>query len=82
MLKPHLRVEQCRVQYRIGLTMSAPEWVPERDKTGMGRRVAERLQVGRDGAPFTDSIWQRADIVFNAQYRRRRMVSRLGTQLN
>jgi hypothetical protein len=62
MLKPHLRVEQFHVQYRIGLTMSAPEWVPERDKTGMGRRVAERLQVGRDGEPFTDSTWQRAGI--------------------
>ena len=62
MLKHHVRTEQCRQQYRTGLIMVAPEWVAERDRTGMGRKVFERLQVGRDGAPATDSVWQRAEI--------------------
>ena len=51
-LKGHHQVESIRQQYRISLTILAPEVVRERDRTGMSRRVAERLQINRNRDPF------------------------------
>ena len=61
MLKNHVRVEEIRQQYRLALTLVAPVKVAERDKSGMGRRFANRLQVRRDTKPFKDSVQKRCE---------------------
>ena len=54
--------EQQRKEYRVALTVLAPEQVAERDNSGMSRKVAEALGVNRSRALFTESVAERAEI--------------------
>ena len=56
------RTEEQRQHFRIVLTALAPTKADARDNAGIGRRVAEALDVNRNRATFRDSVGVRAEI--------------------
>ena len=61
-MKAQKQNEEVRLQRRLLLTAVAPELVEQGDQTGMQKRVAERLEVDRNLAPFRNSVQKRSEI--------------------
>ena len=56
------RDEQGKRDYRLALTICAPVKMAEGNRYGMGRKVADRLDVDRQSTPFLDAVEKRAEI--------------------
>jgi hypothetical protein len=54
--------EKARQNFRMALTLVAPVKVSRGNRHGMSRKVAERLGIDRQAAPFMESVIRRAEI--------------------
>ena len=61
-LKKQHHVEEVRQQYRVALTVLAPTLDKAGCQDAMQKKVAARLGVDRNGAPFRDAVAKRHDI--------------------
>ena len=61
-MKDQQQNEELRQQRRLVLTAIAPESKGVGDTSGMQKKVAERLSINRNLAPFRDSVAKRAEI--------------------
>jgi len=80
-LKKQHHVEEVRQQYRVALTVLAPTLEKVGCPDAMQKKVAARLGVDRNGAPFRDAVVKRHDIDKTVSAREQRVGFQVGERV-